>query len=156
MKTIEKTSLDSCDIVVILDDVYRVESRIHGVPCASQCHLHNGVTCRGYCWRWDNGDDIVFRHILKVWQMADNAEVCVTPTWGEWKKAMHEERNRRKNSYRVKGEPNKRGRKPRGVVEEQGDGFRATIIIAGTRHRFNGSSREEVEEWLEKMKGGRP
>ena len=156
MKTKEKTSLDPCDIVVILDDVYRVEPRIQGRPCSEQCHLHNGETCRGYCWRWDNADDIVFRRILKVWNLSSNAEVCVTPTWGEWEKAMHDERNRQKSSYRVKSlEPKKRGPKPKGVIEEQGEGYRATIIIGGERHRFSGSSREEVESWLEQMKGAK-
>lgn len=159
MKEIEKQSLDPCDIVVILDDVYRVEPRIHGVPCASQCHLHDGDGCRGYCWRWDNADDIVFRHLLKVWQLSANAEVCVTPTWREWEQVQRDQHNKRQTEYRDRkkggAEPNPRGPKPKGVVEQKGEGYRATIIIGGERHRFSGSSREEVEAWLEQMKGAK-
>ena len=67
MKTIEKTRLEPSDLVVIDGEVYRTDTRIHGKPCKDQCHLVDATGgCRGYCWRWDNADDIVFRHIISA------------------------------------------------------------------------------------------
>ena len=163
MKTIEKTSLDPCDVVVVGSDVYRTEARIPGRRCASQCHLfdHKEGRCRGLCYRFDNLDDIVFRRLMPVGMLATDATVVTTPMWREWEEDRREEAIGRQKAYRERKkageEPQKVGRKSTGGIEERkgrGKSYRAQIIIDGKRYRYASPDRAEVEAWLEGMRKG--
>lgn len=164
MKKTEKTSLDPCDVVIIGWDVYRAEARIPGRPCASQCHLydHEAERCTGTCYRYDNLDEIVFRRIMPVGMLATNATVVVTPMWREWEEDRRDEAIGRQEAYRERkregAEPQKRGRKPVGGIEEPNGrckSYRAQIIIDGKRYRYSSTDRAEVEAWLEEMRKGK-
>ena len=163
MKTIEKTSLDPCDIVVIGFDVYRAEERIPGRRCASQCHLFDEKEgrCRGLCYRFDNLDDIVFRWLMPIGMLAKDAEVVSTPMWREWEVSREAEATGRQEAYRERkregSEPQKKGRKSTGGIEEpkgKGTTYRAQIIIDGKRYRYASQDKAEVEAWLEGMRKG--
>ena len=163
MKTIEKTSLDPCDVIVIGFDVYRAEARIPGRPCASQCHLydHEAERCTGTCYRFDNLEDIVFRRIMPVGMLASDATVVVTPMWREWREDRRAEKSFRQEAYRERkkegAEPQKKGRKSTGGIEEpkgKGTTYRAQIIIDGKRYRYTSQDKAEVEAWLEGMRKG--
>lgn len=110
MKEIEKTSLEPCDLVVFLGEVYRVEAIIPGRRCATQCHLYDEAArrCPGICYRYDNSDDIAFRHLMPVGELSKQAEVCITPTWREWaatvKKMEREANTRRTAEWRKRKE----------------------------------------------------
>ena len=163
MKTTEKTSLDPCDVVVVGSDVYRAEARIPGRPCASQCQLydHDAERCTGYCYRWDNLDDIVFRRIMDVATLANDAVVVVTPMWRKWDEVRLDTVAGAQAAYRERkkegAEPRKVGRKSTGGIEEpkgKGTTYRAQIIIDGKRYRYSSQDKAEVEAWLEGMKKG--
>lgn len=161
MKKTEKTSLDPCDVVVVRDTVYRVEAIIPGRPCASQCHLydHEAERCTGTCYRYDNLDDIVFRRIMNVATLANDAVVVVTPMWRQWDEVRLDTVAGAQAAYRERkkegAEPRKVGRKSTGGIEEpkgKGTTYRAQIIIDGKRYRYSSTDRAEVEAWLEGMK----
>ena len=163
MKTIEKTSLDPCDVVVVGTDVYRAEARIPGRRCASQCQLyhHEAERCTGTCYRYDNLDDIVFRRIMPVGMLSSDATVVVTPMWREWEESRAAEAIGRQEAYRARkkegAEPRKVGRKSTGGIEEpkgKGTTYRAQIIIDGKRYRYTSQDKAEVEVWLEGMRKG--
>lgn len=88
-----KTTLDPADVVCVGDWVYRVEAK-DSRPCMASCHLydHDNERCCGYCYRWDNSDEIVFRKIMPVGMLAKDARVCVTPMWSEWQEVQREKR----------------------------------------------------------------
>ena len=164
MKTIEKTRLEPSDLVVVDGEVYRTDTRIHGKSCAEQCHLVDATGgCRGYCWRWDNADDIVFRHIISARLLSPDACVCVTPMWSAYDKAVREkarkaqnEKSRLYHAAKKEGvERKKKGRKPKGGIEEPCEylkTYRARIIIDGRTYRRQSPNREELEAWLEEMR----
>ena len=150
MKTTEKTTLDPCDIVVVGFDVYRVEARIPGRRCASQCHLYDEKEgrCRGICYRWDNLDDIVFRRIMSVGTLANDATVVVTPVWRLWDVQREATAAGAQAAYRERkkegAEPRKVGRKSTGGIEEpkgKGTTYRAQIIIDGKRYRYTSKTK---------------
>jgi hypothetical protein len=159
MKTIEKTRLEPSDLVVIDGEVYRADTRIHGKSCKDQCHLVDATGgCRGYCWRWDNADDIVFRHIISATLLSSKAEVCVTPMWREWEEDELKTHNGAQRAYLEKvrtGEPKRRGCKPKGGIEPpkgRRTSWRAQIYIFGERRRQSFDSLAEAEAWLEEMR----
>lgn len=163
MKTIEKTSIEPCDVVVVGSDVYRAEARIPGRRCASQCHLYDEKEgrCRGLCYRFDNLDDIVFRRIMPVGMLSSDATVVVTPIWREWEVSREAEATGRQEAYRARktagAEPQKKGRKSTGGIEEPKGrriSYRAQIIIDGKRYRYTSQDKAEVEAWLEGMRKG--
>lgn len=163
MKKTEKTSLDPCDVVIIGLDAYRAEARISGRPCASQCQLydHDAERCTGYCYRWDNLDDIVFRRIMPVGMLASDATVVVTPMWRQWDVQSEATTAGAQAAYRERkregAEPRKVGRKSTGGIEEpkgRGTTYRAQIIIDGKRYRYSSQNKTEVEAWLDKKRKG--
>ena len=61
-------------------DLYMAEKRRPHVPCIQQCDLRNrdGMTrCRGFCFRWSNSDEIVFRHI-EEWELKKEQKIVET------------------------------------------------------------------------------
>lgn len=49
--------------------LYRAEKKAPRIPCRMQCdcrlpdYTENNFNCSGFCYRWANGDNIVFRRI---------------------------------------------------------------------------------------------
>ena len=163
MKTIEKTSLDPCDVIVVGSDVYRAEARIPGRRCASQCHLFDEKEgrCRGLCYRFANLDDIVFRWLMPLGMLAKDATVVVTPVWRLWDEVREATAAGAQAAYRERkkegAEPRKVGRKSTGGIEEPNgrrQSYRAQIIIEGKRYRYTSQDKADVEAWLEGMRKG--
>ncbi len=51
------------------DVLYRAENKAPHLPCVAQCDCHmpewtdSSYGCSGFCYRWANGDDIVFKRV---------------------------------------------------------------------------------------------
>ena len=79
MKTVTKTTLEVGDLVSHAGKVWLAERMDNHRPCEVQCAMHDGTTCPGYCWRWDNGEDFVFRFILPDIAVKDATTIVATP-----------------------------------------------------------------------------
>lgn len=77
-----KETLEPSDVVIIRGTVYRADMMDASKPCRQQCHLYNHLreSCCGYCYRWENTGEIVFRELMPAALLGENAIVCVTKT----------------------------------------------------------------------------
>ena len=80
MKKKTSTRVEPGELVHIGDKVYMASSWDKTRPCSEQCHLHDGVACNGYCFRWDNTEEVVFRFILPTWWWATTLRSSRLPT----------------------------------------------------------------------------
>lgn len=53
------------------DEFFRAELKAHHVPCFAQCDCRmpdftDAYGCSGFCYRWANGDDLVFRSVREA------------------------------------------------------------------------------------------
>lgn len=69
MNFITQQAIIPGQLTMFRDVLYRAENKAHHLPCVAQCDCHmpewadssNG--CSGFCYRWANGDEIVFRRV---------------------------------------------------------------------------------------------
>ena len=53
-------------------EYYEAQKRMTSVPCRAQCdcrlpeYCDNKLNCSGFCYRWNNGDEIVFKKLDEV------------------------------------------------------------------------------------------
>ncbi len=64
MIVVKKKNIEPGDLVAYRDRIYMAVSWDKSMPCASQCHLFKESRCTGYCYRWANGEEVVFRDII--------------------------------------------------------------------------------------------
>ena len=56
-------------LTMFRDVLYRAENKAPHLPCVAQCDCHmpewadSSYGCSGFCYRWANGDDIVFKRV---------------------------------------------------------------------------------------------
>ena len=77
-------------ITVHRDYIYRAEKRSKFFPCIDQCecsmpHFSTATGCSGYCHRWSNGGEIVFKRLDAV---PDN-EIIVETGFGRMCRLSH-------------------------------------------------------------------
>lgn len=169
MITIEKTHIDPSDLVVVNKVVYRADLRTANTPCSEECHLFDFIKgkCPGTCYRYANFDDIVFRYIMPVGMLAEDAPVVVTPTWRVWddkiaeiiKKAAYD---RKKARLGITGE-GKRGPKPGShyktkptvgnIYEDKGrNRWVACIQFEGKVYKRSSKDKLVCEAWLKERR----
>lgn len=170
MKTITKTSIEPGELTERRGAIYVATRRKRQRPCIEQCDLR-GISlhahCDGYCWRWANGDDIVFRYhkpvaVLsvadnteEVLSVADNTEVVQTPSWIDERKSRHladiAERAaaKYKETHDIKPKERKRG----SVYKRTGrSGWQASITIDGKKYTFSSLDKAVCQKWLDDFK----
>ena len=77
MKTRHSATIEPSDVVVVEGWVYRADIIDPDMPCRTQCAFWDAesMRCRGFCLRWENGSDVVFRRIMDARLLAADA-VC--------------------------------------------------------------------------------
>lgn len=163
MKKKTSTRVEPGELVHIGDKVYMASSWDKTRPCSEQCHLHDGVACNGYCFRWDNTEEVVFRFILPDVVVSDDTTVVSTPdlVTAALVGAKMESTARAKMKYytkkareRIEAEKSAERKRKGGIDDPTGrrKSYVAHITIDGKRYRFASPDRSEAEKWLEDMK----
>lgn len=81
MRIERKTDIEPSDIVVVDGTVYRASTKDGTFPCIVQCDFYDGNAgrCRGYCYRWGNCGEVVFRRLMDARMLSAEAVVTATP-----------------------------------------------------------------------------
>lgn len=77
----KKTSkrIEPGELTRVGEGVYMASTWDETRPCTEQCSLAKGEACNGYCYRWENTEQVVFRHILPAALLGDEVELVETP-----------------------------------------------------------------------------
>lgn len=155
MKVKESTRIEPGELTATRDKVYLAATLIHGKPCSEQCAMFAGGRCSGYCYRWDNGDDVVFRFLLPDTLIGKDTEVVQTPdAIGAKVEAIAARSKRQRNDdylARRRGEdvPKKKtGPRPFGSIEKRTTTYRATVTINKVVYRYVSPSYDACLQWL--------
>ena len=160
MKTITRTTIEPGELTERRGAIYMAARRNRQRPCVDQCDLrgialHNH--CDGYCWRWDNGDDIVFRYVKPVAVLAvdDKTEVVQTPSWlGEWRaRHLSDIAERAAAKYKETHDIQPKARKRGSVYKRtERNGWQAGVTFDGKRYTFSSPDKAVCQRWLEDFK----
>lgn len=166
MKTRISTTIEAGDIVSHGKRLWVSSDWDKTRPCFTQCAMFGVVDgCRGYCFRWDNGEDVVFKDIPEGVTVDDVAEIVETPDLiGERLNegdGTAEQRAKRKYYEKVKAKREEEApqRKAKAKTKGWGQGsiskvhgqFRADFYINGTHLHFASADLAKVEAWLADM-----
>lgn len=160
MKTITRTTIEPGELTERRGAIYVATRRNRQRPCLEQCDLRgisNHAYCDGYCWRWANGDDIVFRYHkpVAVLSVADKTEVVQTPSWlGEWRaRHLADIAERAAAKYKETHDIQPKARK-RGSVYKRTErtGWQAAITFDGKKYTFSSPDKAVCQRWLEDFK----
>ena len=159
MKTRTSTTIEAGDLVELQGTVYLAATWDATRPCASQCSMysHAKERCTGYCYRWDNGDAVVFRKLLPTTLLAPDTEVVRTPDLLGMKIEGRYDCDPRKSSarkYYLEKERRKRETKESrpyglGCIYETKTGWRGEIYVGGGLLRKTDPDKGKVESWLD-------
>lgn len=160
MKTITRTTIKTGELTERRGAIYVATGRNRQRPCIEQCDLRgiaNHAHCDGYCWRWDNCDDIVFRYVkpVAVLSVADKTEVVQTPSWlGEWRsRHLADIAERAAAKYKETHDIQPKAKK-RGSVYKRTErsGWQAAITFDGKKYTFSSPDKAVCQRWLEDFK----
>lgn len=160
MKTNTKTTIEPGELTERRGAIYVATRRNRQRPCIEQCDLRgisNHAYCDGYCWRWTNGDDIVFRYQkpVAVLTVADTTEVVQTPSWIDERKSSHlaDIAERAAAKYKETHDIQPKGRKRGGISRRNDRGkYQACIIIEGKKYTFTNEEKAVCQKWLDDFK----
>lgn len=167
MKTRISTTIEAGDIVSHGKRLWVASDWDKTRPCFTQCAMFGVVDgCRGYCFRWDNTEDVVFKDIPEGVTVDDASEIVETPDLiGE--KFMEGDgtnvsKSKRRN-YVEKVKPRREAEAPlrkakaktkgwgQGSVTKVHGQFRADFYMYGNRYWYTSADISEVEAWLADM-----
>ena len=158
MKTVTKTTLEVGDLVSHAGKVWLAERMDNHRPCEVQCAMHDGTTCPGYCWRWDNGEDFVFRFILPDIAVKDATTIVATPDLIAERLAGVTEGTpdaiaKAKYYEKVKALRAQRDVRPYGTgsLAPNRNGWRGEIYVGGERYTKYDPDKAVVLAWLDDM-----
>lgn len=157
MKTRFSTTIEPGDLVHHHQRLWLAATFDPSRPCDIQCAMSDGEgRCCGYCWRWENGEDVVFRFILPDMAVKEATEVVDTPdlldeaiAGGDPRKASILKYYRKKQRKRQDAEPRPHG--TGSLWQSLGGMWRAEIHICGTTVHRSSRDKAEVEQWLDEM-----
>ena len=154
MNTIERTTLEVGDLVHHAGKVWIAERMDATRPCEVQCAMHDGTTCPGYCYRWDNGDDFVFRFILPDMAVKDTTTIVATPDLLAARiTAGDDPRKASQLKYyeKVKAQRALREERPYGTgsLAPNRNGWRGEIYVGGERFTKYDPDKAVVLAWLD-------
>lgn len=159
MKTITKTRIEPGELTERRCAIYVATRRNRQRPCIEQCDLRgisNHAHCDGYCWRWANGDDIVFRYHkpVAVLAVADKTEVVQTPSWIDERKSRHladiaERAAAKKETHDIQPKARKRGSV---YKRTERSGWQASITVDGKKYTLSSLDKAVCQKWLDDFK----
>lgn len=163
MKTRISTTIEAGDLVSHGKRLWVAVEYVKTIPCFSQCGMFVDGACNGYCYRWDNGDDVVF-HLASL-SVEDADEIVETPdAIGEKLRdgdGTAEQRAKRKYYEKVKAKRKEEAplRKAKAKTKGWGQGsvtkacnmYRADFYINGNHLHYASADLAEVEAWLADM-----
>lgn len=81
MKTKTSPTIEPGELAVFSEKVWLAEAYDGSLPCIARCGMYDAEAgrCPGHCYRWDNGEEVVFRFILPVGLVKDDTVVVETP-----------------------------------------------------------------------------
>lgn len=158
MNTIERTTLEVGDLVHHEGKVWIAERMDANRPCEVQCAMHDGTGCHGYCWRWDNGEDFVFRFILPDMAVKEATTIVATPDLIAERLAGVTEGTpeaiaKAKYYAKVKAQREQRDVRPYGTgsLAPNREGWRGEIYVGGERFVKYDTDKAVVLAWLDDM-----
>ena len=154
MNTIERTTLEVGDLVHHEGKVWIAERMDTTRPCEVQCAMHDGNSCHGYCFRWDNGEDFVFRFILPDMAVKEATTIVATPDPYEAKIADDpREQSKAKYYAKVKAQREQRDVRPYGTgsLAPNRNSWRGEIYVGGEHFTKYDPDKAVVLAWLDDM-----
>lgn len=166
MKTRISTTIEAGDLVSHGGKLWVASDWDKTRPCFTQCAMFGVVDgCRGYCFRWENTEDVVFKDIPEGVRVSDASEIVETPDLiGERLRdgdGTAEQRAKRKYYEKVKAKREEEAplRKAKAKTKGWGQGsvtkvhgqFRADFYINGNHLHYASADIAEVEAWLADM-----
>ena len=136
MKKRISTTIEAGDIVCHGKRLWVASGWDKTRPCCVQCAMCGDDGCRGYCFRWDNTEDVVFKDIPDGVTVDDVAEIVETPDLIG--KRLREAKAKTKGWGQ-------------GCVTMVYGQFRADFYMDGNRYWYTSSDIAEVEAWLAAM-----
>ena len=157
MKTRTSNTIEAGDIVHHHKRLWLVETMQAGSPCSAQCAMYDADAdkCCGYCYRWANGDDKVFRYLLPATAVKDATEVVETPDLlaaritgsDDPRKASQLKYYEKVKEARATKEKRPYGR---GSVYQNNGAWVGDICVNGRRYTYRHPNKATVEAWLDK------
>ena len=161
MKTKISNTIEAGDMVHHHKRLWLVETMQAGRPCSIQCAMYDAEAdkCCGYCYRWANGDDKVFRYLLPDTAVKDAAEVVETPDLiGAKVEGDEDPRKASQKRYYAKVREMRMSKEKRpygrGSVYQNSTGWQGDICVNGRRYTYRHTNKETVEAWLDNMAKG--
>lgn len=138
--------------------VYLAETWDKTRPCTEQCDMASGERCNGFCFRWANTDEVVFRYILPLAAAGKATLVHTTDLIGEKlarkdaeKRLRYNERMRRYYHEVVKKKGASDRERGTGSVYKHGLKWVAQAYHEGNTIRYISSDKAEVEAWIDEL-----
>ena len=164
MKTRISTTIEAGDLVSHGGRLWVASGWDKTRPCICQCAMF-GVCdgCRGYCFRWDNGEDVVFKSVDTTVDFI--TEIVATPDLiGERLRdgdGTPQQKAQRRYYEKVKAKreedkPLKDAKRKtkgwgQGSVVKVRNQYRADFYMDGNRYWYTSPDLAEVEAWLADM-----
>ena len=157
MKKKTSPTIEPGELAVFSENVWLAEAYDGSLPCFIRCGMYDAEAgrCPGHCYRWDNGEEVVFRYILPVGMVKDDTEVVETPDPILRRFEGCESRRRANVKYydtlrsmRDGGESRGYGN---GTLYKRQTGWAADIMVDGTVLHYFHPDKAEVEKWLDGM-----
>lgn len=138
--------------------VYLAETWDQTRPCTEQCDMASGESCNGFCFRWNNTEEVIFRYILPL-AVAGKATLVHTPDLiGEKlerkedeKRLRYNERMRRYYHEVVKTKGASDREWGTGSVTKKGNLWVAQAYHEGSTSKYSSADKAEVEAWLDEL-----
>ena len=165
MKTRISTTIEAGDIVSHGGRLWVASDWDKTRPCSVQCAMWGDDGCRGYCFRWDNTEDVVFHHLPADLTVDSLREIVETPDliWERLKDGDGTPQQRAQRRYYEKVKAKREEERPlreakrktngwgQGSVTKVHGQYRADFYMDGNRYWYTSSDIAEVEAWLADM-----
>ena len=157
MKTKTSPTIEPGELAVFSEKVWLAEAYDGSLPCIARCGMYDAEAgrCPGHCYRWDNGEEVVFRFILPVGLVKDDTVVVETPDPMLRRYKGFEASYKAKARYYEQMKAMRDGSESRGygngTLYKRQTGWAADIMVEGATVHFFHPDKAEVEAWLDGM-----
>ena len=157
MKTRITSTIEPGDMAVFDNKLWYAVVFDPTLPCSAQCGMYDKEAdrCPDHCYRWKEGDGIVFRYVIDAGLVKDDTEVVQTPDPIMLRYAGVESAYKAKTKYYAEQLARRRERDKRdfgtGTLYQKATLWCAEIFIEGESLRMTDPDKAKVERWLDDM-----